>query len=121
MLALVATSVIQRVPVTAAWDCGHWYTTECIGKIDKRYNPKSSLDLIDQHPIWRYLDGYYMGDCYDHAGVQDLPTKPEIIDKEPTVAFPGWPYPEFPYAGDFYNLTVDGSRFIIQDISIIDL
>ena len=52
------------------------------------------MDLVDQHPIWQHMDGYYMGDCYDHQGLEDLPTVPSQIDAEPTVAFPGWPYPE---------------------------
>ena len=93
LLALLVLTVTSKSQVDA-FQCGQWWTNDCLFKDDKRYDSEASMDLIDQHMIWAHVGGYYIGDCYDHYGPQDAAAEPEQIDKEPKSAFPGWPYPE---------------------------
>ena len=89
--------------VDAAKKCGTWATEDCIGDIDKRYDPDTSPNLVDLHPLYEKMDGYWVG---THTSYD--------ADKNPWESNIGFPYT--PGAGAFMNISVSGTRFYQHEI-----
>ena len=60
---LTATSLFLIPTLAFAADCGLWYTSPCVCDTDIRYCKEgqngASNDILDQHPIWAHMQGFY--------------------------------------------------------------
>ena len=66
-LLLLLSTIVSSV---SAIECGNALTEPCLGETDKRYDPNSSNNLIDQSVIWSKLSGYYTSEQYGFRGDQ---------------------------------------------------
>jgi len=83
----------------SAVKCGQWYSSNCVCDSDVRYcedgQNGASDDILDQHPLWSHLQGFYKFTAYDFAfGL--YPSQ-------------GAAAQNFPYYG-YLNHTIIGSR-----------
>jgi len=60
-LLILATVALSSWHLVSGYRCGRPLTTACLGDTDKRYDPDSSNDLLDQAPVWSKFGGYYRG------------------------------------------------------------
>lgn len=49
-----------------AMKCGTFFTEQCLGENDKRYDEDTSIALQDQAEIWRKLEGYFETTHYSY-------------------------------------------------------
>jgi len=93
--------------VDAARKCGTWATEDCLGDIDKRYDPDTSPNLVDLHPLYEKMDGYWVGTqtSYD-------------ANKNVWQARASVPYMS-ENADAFVNITVSGTRFYQHEIYVL--
>jgi len=65
---LTATSLFLIPTLGFAADCGLWYTSPCVCDTDIRYCREgqngASNDILDQHPIWAHMQGFYKFEAY---------------------------------------------------------
>ena len=65
---LTATSLLLIPTLGFAADCGLWYTSPCVCDTDIRYCKEgqngASNDILDQHPIWAHMQGFYKFEAY---------------------------------------------------------
>lgn len=93
---------------TEAAKCGDFFYNACSNsKSDPRYDPDASNNLNDQDPIYKKLEGFWIGEYVFYDGSGDV-MPPSLYDE--TYGF-GWPYDYSSYRGAI-NITVDGSRYM---------
>ena len=92
--------------VDAAKKCSTWATEDCIGDIDKRYDPDSSPNLVDLHSLYEKMDGYWVG-----TGA--------TYNSNKTLWEANWVSPySWGNSDRLLNITVSGTRFYQHEISI---
>mmetsp|Transcript_1390 Transcript_1390/g.1589 ORF Transcript_1390/g.1589 Transcript_1390/m.1589 type:complete len:438 (-) Transcript_1390:57-1370(-) len=92
--------------------CGTFWTKDCLGKSDKRYDPNSSINLIDQHPFYKHYVGLYnstlTGTSPGFGVVRGFPYD------EKTGEFGKGPLYNYENFISFRNITVVGSRLYLH-------
>uniref|UniRef100_A0A7S3Q5T8 EF-hand domain-containing protein n=1 Tax=Chaetoceros debilis TaxID=122233 RepID=A0A7S3Q5T8_9STRA len=83
----------------SAAKCGQWFTSDCICDTDIRYCAEgengASDNILDQHPLWNHLQGFYKFEAYKFTFGLYLGTNTFATDN--------------PYIG-YLNHTIIGSR-----------
>jgi len=83
----------------SAAKCGQWFTSDCICDTDIRYCAEgengASDNILDQHPLWNHIQGFYKFEAYNFAFGLNLGTNTFATDN--------------PYIG-YLNHTIIGSR-----------
>jgi hypothetical protein len=107
---LASQTILQQPKGAHAVDCGKWYSNECVGETDKRYDPNYPIDLLDLNPIWGHLNGYWIQEFLVMADP----------NSETSLRVPSFYNPNLPVTGGnlpytiryaFYNETFQGSRY----------
>lgn len=98
--------------------CGEWYSTDCLGDTDNRYDLDSTNDIVEQAPLWGEQAGYWraVSSNFDSEG---NPTQPMLFN--PTNLEDGY---GLPYKRDvtisYVNITFAGSRAYEHRLTIND-
>jgi len=83
----------------SAAKCGQWFTSDCICDADIRYCTEgengASDNILDQHPLWNHIQGFYKFEAYKFAFGLNLGTNMFATDN--------------PHIG-YLNHTIIGSR-----------
>ena len=100
--------------VRAAKKCSTWATEDCIGDIDIRYDPDASTNLVDLHPLYKEMQGLWVGTFTNYDGSNNVAT---IKQFSPGPGRPENPYPQDSFLA-FWNVSVSGSRFYQHDLYV---
>lgn len=64
-------SFLPLLYLGSAAKCGTWYTSDCFCDTDVRYCDEgqngASDDILDQHPLWKHMQGFYKFEAYNFA------------------------------------------------------
>lgn len=98
--------IAQRHQVQAS-KCGDFFYNKCSSNSeDPRYDIAASINLQDQDPIWKKLEGFWIGNYTFYDGNGDVfPTS--LYNEQYGY---GWPYDYNSYRGAI-NITISGSRY----------
>jgi hypothetical protein len=95
-----------------AVECGNWYSTNCLGETDIRYDPDASNIITDQNPAWSKFDGLYEATAINY-GPDGLPKLPSQAVSGTELLTMGAPFTQTGY-NMFINITLAGSRYYEQ-------
>jgi hypothetical protein len=87
-------------PPVGAVRCGEWFSNDCRGETDVRYDKSYTNDIKEQADLWPELEGYWI-----NTGLVNL-------DNEGNIRGPSVFYLPYTFALGFYNETFDGSRYV---------